>query len=39
MLKAFTRSWMDDQEPRSAMGVRKVVRSTSHRLIPSRPTW
>jgi hypothetical protein len=27
------------KETRTAMGLSKVVRSSSHRLMPSTPTW
>ncbi len=36
--KAFTREWIEFQEPSRAMGVRKVVRMMSHRESPSIPT-
>ena len=39
MLNAFTRCLIPAHEPTSAIGVRNVVRSTSHTLMPSTPTW
>jgi hypothetical protein len=36
---SFTRSWMLSQVEAMARGVRKVVSSTSSRLMPSTPRW
>ena len=35
--KAVTRSWIPSHELSSAIGVRKVVRTSSIRLMPSMP--